>query len=77
MNLAASHLASKKEFEELYKMEGFYRQKQGRKLLGKEKKSLLQAVIFYSGERHSLLLIRKFQTDWFIPLLGEAEAAVS
>lgn len=67
-------------------MEGFYRQEGGaKKLLGKEKiKYYFRLGYLPLGGRAEGLMqvtsgvIRKFQTVWFkIPLLGEAETAIS
>lgn len=64
--------------DELCKMEGAYRQKEGG--TRSEESGLFQArgpSLSPAKGRLPLQLIRKFQTDWLkIPLLREAEAAI-
>lgn len=74
MNWAASHLASRKALRELNKMDGFYRQKEGRAreiLQNKGKDCFRPGLLFLRGKVMArglmaiilLVLISKFQIN--------------
>ena len=85
MNQAGSQLVKRRPWQDLYKIESYYRKGAGQVVIRERKRKIIEAGHFPLGDRPWGFIMQIispgitgiFQTDWFrIPLQGMEETAV-